>query len=305
MRRHPQLSIRTPEGVTKASAAVSEDDIRNWFQRVHDYLDKENQLDILNDPSRIFNGDESGFSFEPGSKRVIATKGRKNIPIVEPGNAKQTVTVMYTFAADGTVVPPHVILPYKRLSKELIQSFPGDWGIGTSDTGWMDTVNFTEYVKKVLYPTLLRNKTKLPILYFVDGHKSHMAFEAADACERLQIILIALSPNTTRITQPADVAVFGPLKNSWTCVIDEMKAEDPSETVTMLNFGKLLQKANTIALKRTTIVMGFALVDFSLLMQTLSTTANVWPENMILIAMLNRYPWFIFNRHPRFIYLVL
>lgn len=249
--------MRTPEAVTVASARVSEDDIRRWFDTVRNYLKSHNLDDILMDPSRILNGDESGFSIQPACKRVIATKGKKNIPIIEPGNAKQNVTVMYTFAADGTVIPPHVILPYKRLSKELIQSFPGDWGIGTSASGWMDTLNFVEYIKKVLYPSLVRNKTKFPVLYFVDGHKSHTAFEAAEICEKLGIILVALCPNSTRILQPADVAVFRPLKNSWARVIDEMQSENPTESVTMLNFGKLLQKANTIALKESTIVNGF------------------------------------------------
>ncbi|XP_065094542.1 uncharacterized protein LOC135715060 [Ochlerotatus camptorhynchus] len=257
LRRHPQFSMRTPEAVTVASARVSEDDIRRWFDTIHKYLESHDLVDILKDPSRILNGDESGFSIQPSSKRVIATKGKKNIPIIEPGNAKQNVTVMYTFAADGTVIPPHVILPYKRLSKDLIQSFPGDWGIGTSASGWMDTLNFVEYIKKVLYPTLLRNRTIFPVLYFVDGHKSHTTFEAAEVCEKLGIILVALCPNTTRILQPADVAVFRPLKNSWARVIDEMKSENPTETVTMLNFGKLLQKANTIALKQSTIANGF------------------------------------------------
>ncbi|XP_062541699.1 uncharacterized protein LOC134209705 [Armigeres subalbatus] len=123
MRRHPQLTLRTPEGITSASAKVSEQDIRKWFKTVEDYLVENNIADILNDPSRILNGDETGFCMNVPPKKVLATKGVKNVPFVENQNGKQNVTVLFTFSADGTIIPPDVILPYKRLSRDIVQSF--------------------------------------------------------------------------------------------------------------------------------------------------------------------------------------
>ncbi|XP_058840103.1 uncharacterized protein LOC131695592 [Topomyia yanbarensis] len=257
MKRHPQISFRTPEGVTSASAKVSEHNIREWFKTVSEYLAENELSDVLNDPSRVFNGDESGFCINPIPKRVIATKGNKNVSIVEPANSKQNITVLFSFAADGTVVPPDVILPYKRLRKDIIQSFPGHWGLGCSDAGWMDTKNFVLYIQKVFHPALLRRNVKLPIIYFVDGHKSHTAFEAADVCAKLGIILIALIPNATRILQPADVGIFRPLKNSWSQVVDTWKSKHKSEFVTIVNFGSLLDKAMKAALKQSTIQNAF------------------------------------------------
>lgn len=144
------------------------------------------------------------------------------------------------------------------MSKEIIQSFPSDWGLGLSDNGWMDTKNFVLYITKVLYPFLIKKGVKFPVIYFVDGHKSHTALEAADACKRLGIILIALFPNATRILQPADVGVFKPLKTRWFQVVETWKTDNKFAAVTLTKFGSLLKKAMDLALTTNTIIHAFA-----------------------------------------------
>lgn len=258
MNRHKELALRKPESVSLASAKVSEKDIRNWFNTVRNYLMDNNLHSILDDPSRILNGDETGFCLNPVAKKVLASKGKKNVSVVETGNSKQNITVMFTFCADGTVFPPDVILAQKRLSRELIQSFPKQWGLGTSENGWMDTKNFVLYIKRIVYPFLLKKGVRFPVIYFVDGHKSHTAIEAAETCKKLGIILIALFPNATRILQPADVAVFKPLKNQWTNVVELWKSKNTAAPVNMYSFGQLLEDAMNNAFKQCTIINGFA-----------------------------------------------
>jgi hypothetical protein len=50
---------------------------------------------------------------------------------------------------------------------------------------------------------------------FVDGHKPHLTYQLSVLCNELKIEVIALYPNPTRILQPADVAVFRPVKMYW------------------------------------------------------------------------------------------
>lgn len=38
MKRHPNISVRTSEHVTAASACISEQDIRKWFEGIQYYL---------------------------------------------------------------------------------------------------------------------------------------------------------------------------------------------------------------------------------------------------------------------------
>ncbi|XP_062714727.1 uncharacterized protein LOC134291242 [Aedes albopictus] len=140
--RHNQLCIRKPENVTMASATVSEPDIRSWFQKIMQYLRANGLEDVLTDPRRILNGDETGFPFDPVTKAVLASKGNRNVYLVQQADPKKNVTVLFTFDADGYMFPPDTILPYKRLPKQLIMNFDSDWGIGKSDKGWMDSENF-------------------------------------------------------------------------------------------------------------------------------------------------------------------
>lgn len=214
MARHDDITLRTPEQVTAASSKVSESDIRGWFASVKEYLVSEGISDALEDPRRIFNGDETSFFLHPTTKAVLATPGNKHVYEVQHADGHVNVTVMFSFGADGSVVPPDVILPVQRIRPDVLQQFPGEWGIGKSPNGWMNVENLMLYIRKIFYPFLLKKKVKFPVLYFVDGHSSHMAVEVADLRSDLGIVLVALYPNTTRITQPADVAIFKPLKNA-------------------------------------------------------------------------------------------
>lgn len=76
LRRHPTLSLRTPERITDASSKVSESDIRKWFDQIWTYLAGKDLLDILEDPKRIWNGDETNFLMCPKGGKVLAPKGK-------------------------------------------------------------------------------------------------------------------------------------------------------------------------------------------------------------------------------------
>ncbi|XP_062540250.1 uncharacterized protein LOC134208226 isoform X2 [Armigeres subalbatus] len=246
-----------PEEVTSASARVSEKDIRNWFKEVYQWLDRHGMSDILIDSSRVFNGDETSFYLHPKTKEVIAQRGSKNVYEVEQACSKQNVTVMFSFSASGLVVNPLVILPGQRIRKEIAQGFPSEWGLGQSERGWMTSHNFGEYMKKVFHPFLLQKGIKLPIILFVDGHSSHVGIEVADLCQQLGVILIALYPNTTRITQPADVSIFKPLKDQWKNEVDDWRSKQPDVSFTLRHFGGVLQEAVAKGIKKDSITNGF------------------------------------------------
>nr|CAI5829451.1 unnamed protein product [Callosobruchus analis] len=65
LRRHPEIAIRTPEGVTTSSSNVSESDIRSWFNGIEAYLKENNYFRVLQSPARVYNADESGFVLCP------------------------------------------------------------------------------------------------------------------------------------------------------------------------------------------------------------------------------------------------
>lgn len=197
LKRHPNISIREPEAINKAREAIKESSIRKWFSNFHTFLAERNALDILDDPSRILNADETGVSLSPKTGKVLAPKGYKNVYVVKKGNEKDNITVLIVMTASGQIAPPLVVYPYKRPPKAVADNMPPDWVLGKSETGWMRADTFFEYMSNDFNDWLTEQNVKKPVLFFVDGHKSHMSMPLSKFCEDNDIILYALPPNTT------------------------------------------------------------------------------------------------------------
>ncbi|XP_072945089.1 uncharacterized protein, partial [Epargyreus clarus] len=257
LQRHPNISVRTPEAVTAASAAVSEKDVRAWFNQIEVYLKENDLFNILSDSSRVFNGDETNFLLCPKTGIVLAPKGEKNVYEIDNALAKTSLTVMFTFSANGDLTPPMVIFPNKRLSADITSKVPSDWGIGLSDNGWMKAEVFHDYIESVLHPHLIKKGTQFPIILFVDGHKTHLTYAISELCKKLEIVLIALYPNCTRLLQPADVSAFKPLKSGWQKTVLEWRRNNPSVALTKINFVPLLNKTIKDTISALTVINGF------------------------------------------------
>ena len=199
-KRHPQLTKRTPESVTKNRENVSEESFRNWFSEVHEYLTEREIACILKDPKRLLNGDESGFKLCQKKKTVIAIKGSRDVIDVLPVSEKDQVTAMFTGAADGTLLPGMVVYPYKRIPEAVAQNHPEGWFMGRSDSGWMTGPVFYEYIAKCIIPWLKKNG-RLPAIMFFDSHKSHLTYELFKLCEQEGLHLITLLENASHIHQ--------------------------------------------------------------------------------------------------------
>ncbi|XP_045492332.1 tigger transposable element-derived protein 1-like [Colias croceus] len=240
--RNKVISLKNAEGINKARAQVTEQSIRLWFRQLEEYLESINQKEILSEPMRIFNGDESGFALCPKTGKVIGPRGFKNLYQIKPNNEKENITVLLTFNANGDMCPPCVVFPYIRPPKAVVDSMPQEWCLGKSETGWMRGEIFFEYITNEFNSWIVDNNIKKPVLLLVDGHKSHMSLALSTMCEKLQIILYALPPNTTHILQPADVSVFAPVKTYWKSTVRKFlsKPENFNSAVTKTNFCTLL-----------------------------------------------------------------
>ncbi|CAD6211370.1 GSCOCG00010982001-RA-CDS, partial [Cotesia congregata] len=209
------LTARCPESISKGRAVITKELIRGWFSGLQKYLEEEGVADILEDPTRILNGDETSLQLCPKTGKVIAPVGYKNVYQVSTGLEKEAITVLLFFTASGETLPPCVVFPYIRPPRDLIESMPDEWILGKSETGWMKTDVFYDYCTKSLNPWLTEKNIKRPVLVLVDGHKSHLTLKLSEFCAENQIILYPLPPNTTHMMQPADVSVFKPLNPEW------------------------------------------------------------------------------------------
>lgn len=206
----------------------------------------------------FFNADETGFNICPKSGKVLAEKGSKNVYQIEKAPAKENLTVMFTFSASGQLCHPMIIYPYKRIPDKVTLSVPSGWGIGRSDTGWMTAEVFYDFIANCFYKELLEKKIQLPVVLFVDGHKTHITMEVSELCRSLQIHLIALYPNATRILQPAHVAAFRPIKVAWKKALHEWYAGNNHQvSLTKEKFAPLLKKVLASCAKPETLINGF------------------------------------------------
>lgn len=140
---------------------------------LHQYLQEENNLDyLLNHPERIFNLDETGVQLCPKTGVILAPKNYRAMYDVAYGQENQSITVLCYFSASGEVVPPFIVYPLQRISKEVAQSVPDEWGIGRSDSGWKTDQTFFNYIKEIFLPWLQKNNISLAMLLLVDGHKN-------------------------------------------------------------------------------------------------------------------------------------
>ncbi|CAG9565845.1 unnamed protein product [Danaus chrysippus] len=227
LKRHPNIVQRTSEGVTQSSANVSEQDIRKWFAEIHQYLEEIGLLQLLDDRTRVFNGDESGFQLCPKTGKLLEKLAHPWL---------STTTSEFHKNSDG---------------------IPKDWGEGRSDNGWMTSELFFEYIGNIFYPYLLQKGVALPVIYFLDGYKTHLTYCASKLCKELGIELIALYTNATHILQPTDVAVFRPVKAAWKDTARTWLMNNPGESITKVNFAGILDEALEKSIKPETLINGF------------------------------------------------
>ncbi|KAF2896741.1 hypothetical protein ILUMI_09437, partial [Ignelater luminosus] len=229
LKRNPQLAHPIAESISQGRAVITRESIQKWFSTLCEYLKQQGVKDILDDPIRILSGDETSFGFCPNTGKVIAPQGYKNVYQIQKGKEKEAITVLLFFSASGEILPPCVVFPYVRLPRDVVLSMPKDWFLGKSDSGWMKSDIFFDYVVKGLDNWLLQKKIKKPVLVLVNGHKSHLTMKLSQYCLENQIILYALPPNM----QPADVSVFKPLKSEWTNTVRKWQAK-PENVNTVL-----------------------------------------------------------------------
>ena len=242
MRRHKDVSVRTPERVSKARVGVTEENIRAWFSSLEAYTKDANLEEMLGDSSRIFNCDETCVQLCPSTGKVIGIAGWKNIYEVAPGPEKSNLTFLGTFGANGAVVTPMIIYPYIRLPKDIVDSVPDHFHMATSETGWMKSETFYEYLANAFNPWLEEHQITKPVILYVVGHKTHLTMQASKFCEDHAIILYLLPPNTTHILQPADIGAFKPLKDYWRQEVIDYQKGNPDCVVKRRNVAPLLSK---------------------------------------------------------------
>ena len=208
VRRHPQLTLRVAVPVSMARAMASDRDvIDRYFDMLEDCL-KSNG--IFNKPSCIFNCDESGIPLNPKSLKVVDKVGSKNPSYLTSGSKTQ-ITVLACTCAAGYALPPLIIFDRMTLNEAFTKGEVPGTIYGLSHNGWITREIFNGWFKHFVRSI----PSMRPVILVFDGHSAHYCPATIRMAAEQQIILCALPPHTTHLTQPLDRGCFEPLKINW------------------------------------------------------------------------------------------
>ena len=104
--------------------------------------------ELINDPKRLFNADESGFPLSVNGGKVLAERGQKHVYQVTTTDKTQ-ITVLACFNAAGSYMDPLIVFAGKRIRDVGLEGFP-EAIYGHSASGWMDSELFATFLEHFL-----------------------------------------------------------------------------------------------------------------------------------------------------------
>ena len=236
IKRHPQIALRVAVPLSMARAMASDREVLDrYFNMLEDCLQSNR---ILDKPARIFNCDETGVPLNPKSLKVIDKVGSKNPSYLSSG-CKSQITVMACTCAAGYAIPSLIIFDRLTLNEAMTKGEVPGTIYGLSHNGWITREIFRQWFNHFV----LSIPSARPIILMLDGHSAHYCPETISMAAEQQIILCALPPHTTHITQPLDRGCFAPLKVAWRDICHRFSARHPGRTVSRFDFCELFAKA--------------------------------------------------------------
>jgi hypothetical protein len=154
---------------------------------------------------------------------------------------------------------PAIVYPYKRqVPEHIIKKLPPGFCVARSDTGWMTSQVFFEYMANIFISDLARERRQLKGLkddeklilndsdwtvYWLDGYSSHLTMHTSKLCDMNKVLLFCFKPHSSHVCQPNDVGPFKPLKSEWKAAMDTWRIDHPYTILSRAEFGQVLSIA--------------------------------------------------------------
>ena len=252
--RWPDLKMVKPQKLQMARAKnASEEVIKKYFTELGSLMREKN---LINAPERIYNIDETGISTEHTPRRIICDRETKAQAITSARTSN--VTIIAGANAMGNLIPPFYIFPGQRWIDALLDgAAPGSAG-QMSQSGWSNSKIFEHYIQSHLskHAGLFDGNPKHTLVLY-DGHKSHISLTLTEWAKKRNVTLFVLPPHTSHLTQPLDIAVFGPLKSMYNIECQDYLYRNPGIQITRYEVAELTSKPYAKALCPENITSGF------------------------------------------------
>ena len=188
---YPELSRKQPSLLSRQRAGITRQAIDEWFEEYKSYLEEIGHGYLLDQPSRIFNADETGFPLAPKPLKVIAAKGEPHV-YQQGSSSKTQITTLLCHNAAGQFINPMLVFPGKAFRHDFMDRFYQhnlNAVFGRSSNGWMDADLFKTWIENVFHPYLIKKHLLRPVILIIDGAKVHISYKISVFCDENQIIL--------------------------------------------------------------------------------------------------------------------
>ncbi|XP_072380494.1 uncharacterized protein [Diabrotica undecimpunctata] len=208
LKRHPTLSMRTPQGMSCARVnSFTPENVSKFFD-----LYEPEYLKLTIPAKRIFNVDETGLTIvQHKHSKVISMREKKQVLSLTSAERGKLITAITCMNAAGVFVPPLLIFPRKNIKPELMLGAPRAARSSRRMPSWVQADIFTRWLHHFIKFT--KPSAADPVLLVLDGHYSHTRNVALiDLAKQNHVTIICLPFQATHKMQPLDVAFMAPLK---------------------------------------------------------------------------------------------
>ena len=235
-KRHPTLSLRKPQGISKARIkGFTPENVSKFFDILEPALEK-----IKYNPAKVYNVDESGISnVQSKQTRVITLKGKKQVGSVTAAERGSLVTVVFCMNAAGGFVPPLFVFPRKNMKAELLDGAPPGSIAACHPSGWIQTHIFSQWLQHFI--AHVKPSREDPVLLILDGHYTHTRnLDIIEAGRTNFVTIICIPPHTSHKMQPLDLSFMSPFKTYYSHEIQMWLKQNPDRNVNAYQICKLM-----------------------------------------------------------------
>ena len=239
-----QIRPRLCQNIKTSRSEMKKDDFVKYFDNLKDVV-----KDLPAD--NILNYDETNLADDPGQERLIFKRGKK-YPERVMNYTKGSISIMFCGTASGELLPVYVVYKAANMWTTWTAGGPKSARYNRSKSGWFESVSFNDWFRTVVLPWARKKEGKKVVIG--DNLSSHFSPDIMKLCEENNISFVCLVPNSTHLTQPLDVAFYGPLKRKWRKILKLWKMKNPSLTSLPKNefpalLKELVESLNTDNLK--------------------------------------------------------
>ena len=239
LKRHPSLSIRTPEAtIIGRATAFNRPTIEMFYATLASVMDKHKF-----EAKDIWNVDETGITTVQKPNKIVATTGAKQVGMLVSAERGTRITVCAAVSAVGQSLHPFFVFPRVTFHDHFLKGAPFGSAGTAHKSGWMTEENFPTFLKH--FHDRVRCTKESPLLILLDNHSSHLAIATLDYAKENGIVLMSFPPHCSHKLQPLDLSVFGPLEKRTSRAQQNWTRNHPSVGMTIYDIPDIVGEAWT------------------------------------------------------------